>query len=667
MVIVVDHSGSMRKSDVANYPNRTAAVYDCLAKDFVTAQIAAGATGADIVVSVIEMTDRAKLIINKSRLDESLAKALQARGKSQARSHGNYLPALDMSLEILQHDASNRGTLMLLFLSDGAPSDHLVRECSHGCKVWQEMGNGATRSNGKMALIECPSSRWGSCRKEAQEGVHRDCIQRILQIGDVLGRDRVVVGTVAFGDPSQDYSVLKKMGEALPRGSFQKLGLNAGGLRTAFSSLSSSLTTLRTDGGSRQLTLRDRQVKKVDRTSEIETTLVSNSNGWFIYNGERYVEKYKYVLSSRELVRQDFPTAGMTGVAFVQQPFAQGVERLVYRCAEVTIPTDRLKEWYDDTRADFPATARALRGKLRLVAKEAKHMQNLGRRFQLDMARIQAEAAEMAHSFNRRVAGPPKMQLTFLECAVYNFYDNTYPDKEAWVLVEQELEGKFRKWNNNNGNVYRQILEGGGTSAAVGEGGGPSAAAQQASLLSIIEEDEHDEDDEPAPTVDVNASFHDVPQCFSHFTYETSGGRSLVCDLQGVWNAADGFVLTDPVIHHVSRYGTRRHKNGGTDKGAQGVLSFFRSHTCGDLCRRLGLTTPDMARLAADANEEARMCLVCMNEPRATRFGPCRHASCCVSCANTLMQAGHRCPICREAITTIIERGAHIALQLTHQ
>ena len=37
----------------------------------------------------------------------------------------------------------------------------------------------------------------------------------------------------------------------------------------------------------------------------------------------------------------------------------------------------------------------------------------------------------------------------------------------------------------------------------------------------------------------------------------------------------DGFVLTDPVLHYVSKKGTRRHKNGGTDKGAQGVLIYI--------------------------------------------------------------------------------------------
>jgi hypothetical protein len=28
---------------------------------------------------------------------------------------------------------------MLVFLSDGAPSDHLFRECAHGVQVWQPL------------------------------------------------------------------------------------------------------------------------------------------------------------------------------------------------------------------------------------------------------------------------------------------------------------------------------------------------------------------------------------------------------------------------------------------------------------------------------------------------------------------------------------------------
>ena len=57
---------------------------------------------------------------------------------------------------------------------------------------------------------------------------------------------------------------------------------------------------------------------------------------------------------------------------------------------------------------------------------------------------------------------------------------------------------------------------------------------------------------------------------------------------QGVWNADDGFMLTDPVVHYVSSTG-KRHKNGATDRGKEGVQNFFKTHKCGPLCKRLGL------------------------------------------------------------------------------
>ena len=55
--------------------------------------------------------------------------------------------------------------------------------------------------------------------------------------------------------------------------------------------------------------------------------------------------------------------------------------------------------------------------------------------------------------------------------------------------------------------------------------------------------------------------------------------------MQGVWNAVDGFTLTDPVIHHTA--GSRKY--GKTDRGKAGIDSFFASHACSALCGQLGL------------------------------------------------------------------------------
>ena len=60
-VIVVDHSGSMRKADIPGYATRTAAVYDCLARDLVESQLRGGHDLGDAAVTLIEMTDGAEV------------------------------------------------------------------------------------------------------------------------------------------------------------------------------------------------------------------------------------------------------------------------------------------------------------------------------------------------------------------------------------------------------------------------------------------------------------------------------------------------------------------------------------------------------------------------------------------------------------------------------
>jgi hypothetical protein len=70
----------------------------------------------------------------------------------------------------------------------------------------------------------------------------------------------------------------------------------------------------------------------------------------------------------------------------------------------------------------------------------------------------------------------------------------------------------------------------------------------------------------------------DVMQAVSHFSYHTSGGQFVVCDLQGgVYR--DGVILSDPLIH--SRNAERF---GGGDLGPVGISTFFSRHRCTDMC-----------------------------------------------------------------------------------
>ena len=110
--------------------------------------------------------------------------------------------------------------------------------------------------------------------------------------------------------------------------------------------------------------------------------------------------------------------------------------------------------------------------------------------------------------------------------------------------------------------------------------------------------DEENEDGDEVTSIEVD----DTPQAFSHFSHEFSSGRQLVCDLQGVWNPIDGFVLTDPVVHYVCPKGVV-HTNGATDNGISGEKKFFETHVCCSFCRKLGLpsrTSSNIIPVSAD-------------------------------------------------------------------
>mmetsp|Transcript_18260 Transcript_18260/g.55060 ORF Transcript_18260/g.55060 Transcript_18260/m.55060 type:complete len:818 (-) Transcript_18260:1605-4058(-) len=654
-VVVVDSSGSMRKGDVNGYATRKQAVYDCLVRQFVQDQIAGGGA-ADIEVSVIEMSDWASTVISRSKMDRALQCEFKRLGKQRARNHGNYLPALDKALDLLHSDAHMRHTLMLLFFSDGEPSDHTFRECDHGIEVW--------RQGSRTHLRECPfaSAPW-VCRQAVKRAVQEECVRKVHEIGDVLGYDRVVMSTIAFGNIDQDYSVLQKMGEALPRGSFHKLGLDAHGLSSALSTLSSSLTTLVTNTGLQDKTLRSKVVVK-EQVSATASQMISSTQGWRIYHGEwttratdGNVAVYRYDMSKGALVQHSLPSR-TTGIAFYAHPFANGVERYVYRCAQICVLPDCADRWYCHGQST------AIRMQRRMVCKEAKYVENLGRNFQEIHARVQAEAEEMARMFRQQMqqnvpgGASSQFHLRFLQTDVYWCSDSSYPDGEARVIVEDELDGHFRKWNSNNGRVCHDSTA--GTSVASVE---QNAGRATSSLPTICEDEYEPEEEMSSSPATFKPVLDEVPQAFSHFSYVHSRGTSLVCDLQGVWNATDGFVLTDPVIHHAL---DERRRNDPTDKGSEGIHLFFRSHQCGTLCEKLLLPTPEMSELKEAARRSLRACLVCMRKPRATRFAPCGHASCCSGCARRIVVEYGQCPICRTVVTSVSKKGSHIARESTY-
>ena len=78
----------------------------------------------------------------------------------------------------------------------------------------------------------------------------------------------------------------------------------------------------------------------------------------------------------------------------------------------------------------------------------------------------------------------------------------------------------------------------------------------------------------------------DLLQAFSHWSYDITAGSMMVVDLQGI-ETEDQYVLTDASIH------CNEPNFGETNFGTYGMELFFKSHTCGSICKSMALVKND--------------------------------------------------------------------------
>ena len=210
IVLIVDHSGSMRRRDIGgereaatctcsaarnktcaickDIPTRTAAVYTNIVDHVLLPQLRMQQQPAQAygvaVLSLIEMSMRATVAIRRAPINDKLLIHMREQRSSIAQSHGNYIAALDKLVELLDDDKDRDEQVIIFFLSDGAPSDHTFMPCKHGSLVWSDAPGGQVRNGGRRALVTCPQdNRKGSvCRKEVRDSVLPQCIERIERL-----------------------------------------------------------------------------------------------------------------------------------------------------------------------------------------------------------------------------------------------------------------------------------------------------------------------------------------------------------------------------------------------------------------------------------------------------------------------------------------------------
>lgn len=106
-----------------------------------------------------------------------------------------------------------------------------------------------------------------------------------------------------------------------------------------------------------------------------------------------------------------------------------------------------------------------------------------------------------------------------------------------FIIAEKFLEGKYVKYNNNNGWVNEESPE------------------------------------------------SKLMQAFSHFTYHESKGWLMIVDLQGALSPEGRIMLTDPAAHSC----IPAMAFGETNNGIRGMADFFLTHKCSQFCEKLGL------------------------------------------------------------------------------
>jgi len=200
----------------------------------------------------------------------------------------------------------------------------------------------------------------------------------------------------------------------------------------------------------------------------------------------------------------------------------------------------------------------------RFIEEEASYDRRL--KFHEQFMRTQAISSAYSEKFNeailkledKRVSSQSSPRIEFLNPLLVEVNDCKL--KNYCFLIEEMLEGKYEKFNNNKGYVKGQD-QNGKFKKSIGK-------------LNSVE-------------------IYDFPQAFSHFTYQKSKYKLIVVDLQGVLKFGSFgtkiFFLTDPVIHYRKQTRAKNYNFGRTNLGEKGMQAFFATHQCSALCRALGL------------------------------------------------------------------------------
>jgi len=431
--IIIDQSGSMKTSDVNGFRNRSQAAYGSLALDFISEQLHGRPRNERVVESVtmIEMKEIGEVFLEKEPLDWILFNKIIDRQKQAIpKSHGNYRESLRLAKQLMlaeiqllrraEIDFEEFPNFMLLFLSDGKPSD-----------------------NDPVDSL-------------AQH-------QIITELSETLGA-KLTFYAMGVGKSRGNFTALQELVRTSERcgaqGQFVHAGLSSAVLSSTFGDISRTMTETRTE------LLGIEKVNKVQKEYTLQekgSSVGKDIDVFRCYIKENHIKrcafnKARYELNP-EMPWEEIPfknscTEDVTGFEMETWPFGAGAERIAYRFHEIA--------------NDGQNGSHKRVGKM-MVAKESKYEsdehdfdEKIRARFHVDFCLVQMKAKELAVEFNREVSkcatlkpaeegNAPSPPLEFLDCHVYAHNSG----KCDGLLVESFLKGRFTKYNCNNGHVRK--------------------------------------------------------------------------------------------------------------------------------------------------------------------------------------------------------------------
>ena len=408
-VVVLDQSGSMRKTDATSGATRSDLVWLCLAIDCIGKRLKSGEVSSRDYFTLIELGSKGNYLIRQHPYNWILYNKIidMLRNRSPI-GEGNYLPAIKLAEKALLSNKMGNCLLQLLFLSDGAPSDKPPR--GFGC---------------------------GQVNPHVFE-YHKYAIGRRIAVLARKFGSRLSLGAVTVGD--SQVHILKHIARTAEEYNCQvflsKATLCANELSSAFQSMTTLLTNTKS-AATDVITNRQRTFRDLIREPRSSVVLYNIHDGkWSKYTSNVLKRvcfdkrEYKWVN-----IKRKFNSDLAVGLVVRDEVFGEGKERAVRRVREIT------------EGGHFVGPA--------LVGKESLYVEDMDDSisFHKTFCKVQQLSQKVATHFNKIILRLPGVKrsetplINFLECYVMLL-------SGRGILVEKMLDHtRYKKFNSNDGFV----------------------------------------------------------------------------------------------------------------------------------------------------------------------------------------------------------------------